>query len=145
MLGADEFGSLQKVNLPQGSLAGPGWPQSSRVVGLARHGQVGLASNLEDTALLDLRDGSELYPRLGTAELTCMLWGAEALFAARENTLGCWLMPSATGSPDQVMRRWEKWTGRRINPERASVEELTPAQWKERGAQGGRPKAAVHP
>jgi len=131
MLGADEFGVLQKVNLPKGVLAGPSWPQSSRVVSLSGHGLVGLASNLEDTVLLDLRDGNELSPGLGTSELSCLLWGPDRLYGSRENSLAGWALPSAVGSPDQVMRRWEKLTGRRIDPETASVKELTPTQWAE--------------
>ena len=118
--------SLQKVNLPSGSLAGAAWPFSSAPTALTARGDVAAVSWLEDTALLDLRDGTEFAPRLGTAGLKTLLWGSTGLLGAREGTVGYWSLPSATGTAEEVMARWEKLTGRRLNVERSAIEDLPP-------------------
>ena len=118
--------SLQKVNLPSGSLAAPAWPLSSAPTALAARGEVAAVSWNEDTALLDLRDGTEFAPRLGTSGLTTLLWGSAGLLGARESALGYWSLPSATGTAEEVMARWEKLTGRTVNLQRSAIEDLTP-------------------
>lgn len=126
MLACPHDPSLQKVNLPEGTLAGPAWPLSAPVNALAARGDVGAVSTVDSSLLLDLRDGNELAPRLTTPGLNQFLWGSQGLLGAREGVVGYWSLPAATGTPTEVMARWEKLTGRTINLDRSAVEELTP-------------------
>ncbi len=126
MLACPQDPSLQKVNLPEGQLAGPAWPLSSPVTALAARGELGAVSSGDSSALLDLRDGNELSPRLTTPGLSQLLWGEKGLLAARDATVGYWPLPPAAGTPAEVMARWEKLTGRTINLERSAVEDITP-------------------
>lgn len=118
--------SLQKVLLPLGSLAGPAWPLPGPPTALAARGELGAVSFTDDSAWLDLRDGGEFAPRLGTSGLTTLLWGESGMLGAREGQVGFWPLRLAAGTPEQVTARWEKLTGRRLNLERWALEDLPP-------------------
>ncbi|MCW5871582.1 MAG: hypothetical protein KIS61_30300, partial [Candidatus Eremiobacteraeota bacterium] len=126
MLACPHDPSLQKVNLPMGSLAGPAWPLSTQVTALAGRGDLVAVSSVDNTALLDLRDGNELAPSLTTPGLNQLLWGEKGLLGARDATVGYWSLPAAAGTPDEVRARWEKLSGRTLNLERSAVEDLIP-------------------
>lgn len=126
MLACPNDPSLQKVNLPEGSLAGAAWRLPGQVRALAARGDLGAVSFDTGTKLIDLRDGNELVPWLGRPGQTSLLWGKDGLLGGGEETVVYWSLPAARGNVQEVTGRWQQLTGRGINPERAAVEDLTP-------------------
>ncbi|ODT72460.1 hypothetical protein ABS71_07715 [bacterium SCN 62-11] len=115
MLACPNEPSLQKVNLPDGSAAGRAWPLTGQVRAMAVRGDLAAVSFDTGTKLIDLRDGNELVPALGTPGLDSLVWDSEGLLGGRDETVGYWSLPLAGGTPEQVTTRWEKLTGLKVS------------------------------
>lgn len=115
MLACPNDPSLQKVNLPDGVLSGRAWPLSSQVRALAVRGDLAAVSFDTGSKLIDLRDGNELVPALGTPGMDSLLWGTEGLLGGRDESVGYWSLPLAEGTTEQVTARWEKLTGLKVS------------------------------